>query len=486
MGDINFNQYTITQINDTDKELLLAYKLVLVPNKSYLNDTRALVEFKQVTFGEYPRNKVLSALDRAITECKIDHACYWAFQLLASGQASVLWDKLTGYVYKNINIANPGLPYWLLTHDMAWTRMITMKEYAKDGILQLRNNQLARNLITEMVAMACLSRKRKLDTLTLKIKEADFIIANFHAKCQVRNKIMISGLLGPNDPSEIRIAANEFCYNLVNKQLQEALYWLNWILFWEKINIKKYKVFVVQSRGIEGIQTADQKDVIWLVWSIIQQVKVKLLDAIRVSANNSGGMIAKLESQLDALWKLYLHKWKPANKMKKLPIIYWTLHMLIYPCDWQIPVIERPELFIKACAQSNLLFERIVSQCKLGFGTVTQSGPSLLDAKEEALRAQVSVNPTLTNKYGAKIIGDIGSGNGLGINVIIEDNYMIPPSVKLPAHNTDNEQEHDVSGDTQNNTKKNGRKNTAVEKDAVYSASMKKIDIVNSLDAYLL
>lgn len=467
MGDINFNQYTITQINDTDKELLLAYKLVLVPNKSYLNDTRALAEFKQFIFGGYPRNKVLSALDRSITECKIDHSCYWAFQLLASGQAVTLWDKLSNYIYKNINIANPLLPYWLLTHDIIWTRMITMKEYAKDGILQLRNNQIARNLITEMVAMACLSRKRKLDTLTLKIKDTDFIIANFHAKCQVRNNIMISGLLGPNDPSEIRIAANEFCYNLINKQLQEALYWLNWILFWEKINIKKYKVFVIQSRGIEGIQTVDQKDVIWLIWSIIHQVRVKILESARVSGLNAG----KMESQLDALWKLYLHKWKPANKMKKLPILYWTLHMLIYPCDWQIPVIERPELFIKACAQSNLLFERIVTQCKLGFGAVTQSGPSLLDVKEEAQRSQIA---TVTNKYNAKIIGDIGSNNIAGINVIVEDNYMIPENIKLPTH------------DEPNSLTKCGKKQKNGNKDDVYNTSMKKIDIVNSLDAYLL
>ncbi len=476
MGDINFNQYTITQINDSDKELLLAYKLVLVPNKSYLNDTRALAEFKQATFGGYPRNKVLSTLDKSITEGKIVHACYWAYQLLASGQAGALWDKLIGYIYKNINIANPLLPYWLLTHDITWTRMISMKEYAKEGILQLRNNQQARNLITEMVAMACLSRKRKLDTLTLKIKDTDFIIANFHAKCQVRNNIMISGLLGPNDPSEIRIAANEFCYNLVNKQLQEALYWLNWILFWEKINVKKYKIFVVQPRGIEGIQTADQKDVIWLVWSIIQQVKTKLLDSLRITTNTS---ITKIDSQLDALWKLYLHKWKPANKIKKLPIIYWTLQMLIYPCDWQIPVIERPELFIKACAQSNLLFERIVTQCKLGFGSVTQSGPSLLDIKEESLHAQTAINPMLTNKYGAKIIGDIGSSNGIGINVIIEDNYHAQP-VQLSQ------------SDAETNKRGNGKKantgfsDSKYSKDMDLSSSLKKIDIVNSLDAYLM
>jgi hypothetical protein len=237
----------------------------------------------------------------------------------------------------------------------------------------------------------------------------------------------------------------------------------------------------VQSRGIEGIQTVDQKDVIWLVWSIIQQVKTKLLDSIRVTANNTS--TAKLEGQLDALWKLYLHKWKPANKLKKLPIIYWTLQMLIYPCDWQIPVIERPELFIKACGQSNLLFERIVSQCKLGFGSVTQSGPSLLDIKEESRRAQTSINSTLTNKYGAKIVGDIGANRGL--NVIIEDNYK-QQTIQLPQESHDEYNDADVA------TQGNGKKWKGIGSDSKYSkttdlsSSLKKIDIVNSLDAYLL
>jgi hypothetical protein len=155
--------------------------------------------------------------------------------------------------------------------------------------------------------------------------------------------------------------------------------------------------------------------------------------------------------------------------------------MLIYPCDWQIPVIERPELFIKACAQSNLLFERIVSQCKLGFGAVTQSGPSLLDAKEEQKRMSTSINPTLTNKYGAKIVGDIGANHGL--NVIIEDNYKLQ-SVKLPQQsNMDMEPDDDEYSGKNIRQKKGAVKSN---NDSVLSASLKKIDIVNSLDAYLL
>jgi hypothetical protein len=248
-------------------------------------------------------------------------------------------------------------------------------------------------------------------------------------------------------------------------------------LFWEKINIKKYKTFIVQTRAIEGIQAVDQKDVIWLVWSIIQQVKSKLLQTLRVASTNTVP-VSKMEYQLDALWKLYLHKWKPASKSKKLPLIYWTLCMLIYPCDWQIPVIERPELYIKACAQSNLLFEKIVAQCKLGFGAVTHTGPSLLDMKDEQQRMATGIQPTLTGKYGAKIIGDIGANGGL--NVIIEDNYKAS-SIKLPVDSEPADMEEDVVAPT----KKGGKNKGGADNNPALSASMNKIAIVNKLDAYL-
>lgn len=465
---VNFNQFTITQINDKDKEALKAYKFVFVPNKSYLNDSRMLAEFKQITLGGYKRTEAFSLLDKAISSAKIEHACYWAYQLLASGQASVLWERLMSLVYKNINIGNPTVPGWILNKDIAWYRLISMKEYAKDGILLLRNNQLARNLITELVVMQCLSRKRKLDSLTLKIKDTDFIIANFHARCQVRNNIMIAGLLGPNDPSEIRIAANEFCYNLVNKQIQETMYWLNWILYWEKINVKKYKTFFIQSRAIDGIQAIDQRDVIWLVWSIIQQVKSKLLQAQRV--NNVAGT-ELLEANCDSLWNLYLHKWKPAAKSRKLPIIYWMIHMLVYPCDWSIPVIERFDVFIKACANTNLMFEKIVGQCKFG-NEYTLAGPTLLDMKDEQINMATSITP-ITEKYGAKIMGDIGANSGL--NVIIEDNYKRPESL-----------DRDEPDEDEPLTNSRGAKQKKGDKSSALTSSMNKLSIVNQLDAYLM
>ena len=453
---INFDQFTITQINDKDKELLLAYKLVIVPNKSYLQDTRAVTEFKQYTLGNLPKQKVFGALDKCITGAKIDQACYCAFQLLASGQANILWDRLMLYIYKNINIANPNLPSWLLSKDIIWQRISSMREYWKEGILQLRNNQLARNIIAELVTMACLSRKRKLDTLSIKIKETDFIIANFHEKCKVRNNIMIGGLLGPNDPSEIRISANEFCYNLVNKQIQETLYWLHWILYWEKINIKKYKSFTVQARGIEGIQAIDQRDVIWLVWSIIQQIK---------SRNQ---LVTVALDTIDSLWKLYLHKWKPSLKAKKMPLIYWAIHILVYPCDWQIAVIEKPDVYIKSVASNNLLFEKMVCQCKSGYGTVTQYGPSLLDVAQ----------PVVGGSGGPKILNDIGAN--FGLNVIIEDNYKKPSRLKYavtPNGGDDDEEEYPV-------TKSSNKKTDTVE--SAFSESMNKLAIMSKLDAYLL
>ena len=42
-----------------------------------------------------------------------------------------------------------------------------MKSYNKDSQLQLRNNQEMRHLIVELVTIITLSRKRKLENMTL-------------------------------------------------------------------------------------------------------------------------------------------------------------------------------------------------------------------------------------------------------------------------------------------------------------------------------
>lgn len=369
---MNFEEFTITQIAERDKSLIQTYNFILAPSKYQLIDTRRHNDFKLTTLGGYPRSKIPAAMEKAIYSGKIEHACYWAFQLLASGMPITLWDRLLNYAYKNVNVGNPKLPRWLLEKTTAWQRILIRKDFAGPNIINARNLQQIRHIITEIIVVLSMSRKRKLDMLNTKIKEVDFIISNFQDRCINRNNNIISALLGDNDPSEIKLSANEFAVNLGMRNMQGALYWLHWILYWERINIKRFKSFTIQARIIEGIPQTDIRDVIWLIWSIIHQTRARvILDTKHTLPTNELG---QLERQLDALWAMYIHKWKPSFKSKRLPLIYWSLHYLINPVDWSSEVIDRLDILVKATANTNMMFEKIKIQCNQNNGIHLPSG----------------------------------------------------------------------------------------------------------------
>lgn len=454
----SFEEFTITQIAERDKTLLKNYDLVLAPSKYHLIDSRGPQDFKITTLGGYPKSKVAAAMEKAISTGKIEHACYWAFQLLASGAAQPVWDRLLGFAYKQVNIGNAKLPRWLLEQTTSWQRIFGRKQLTGPNIINARNLQQIRNTITEMVVVLTLSRKRRQDSLAIKIKETDFIISNFQDRCTNRNNIIIQALLGENDPSEIRLAANEFAFNLGIKNMQGALYWLNWILYWERINIKRFKSFTVQARAIEGIPQTDIRDVIWLIWSIIHQIRARVLQ--ENSIGRPAGETGNLERQLDALWAMYIHRWKPSCKGKRLPLIIWSIHYLIYPVDWTGEVIDRLDVFVKAVANVNLMFDKMRTQCNGGgLGQRALAGPSLLDNLHAS-------NQTIGN-LGAQQQHAFPTPS---IDVIIKNNYKMPEK-----------QEEEMLAAREEIKKKKAAK--AAGKLPADSAA--KLDIMSRLDRYL-
>ena len=269
---------------------------------------------------------------------------------------------------------------------------------------------------------------------------------------------MISGLLGDNDPSEIRLAANEFCFNMVNKNMQGTLYWLNWILYWERINVKKFKQpFIIQSREVEGIPYNETRDVIWLLWSIVHQVRVRVVRDYR-GQMHPAKEIDLLEAQLDSLWKTYIFKWKSGAKSKRLPLLIWSLHYLIYPIDWSIEVIPRLDTYVKAVANVNLMFEKMKVQCRSSQGPYTSG--SLFDSMKPP--------PSTTS---ARIMDNIGSNNGL--NIIIEDHFNTNPGSSQSTAPI-------ISDD-----KRSEGKRTIDKKNVGHAQSLEKMEIMQKLDRYL-
>lgn len=370
-----FQKYSIMQVATDSEAATAGYKFITAPPISQIQDARGLQDFKQFTLGGHKRQDALSGLDKSLGQGQIEMACYWAIQLLCSGAATQLWDRLMLYAVKQINIGCPRLPQWIASKARCWQRMLAgKKEFIKAGILHVRNLQQFRNIIVEMVVVLCQARKRKLDTGSVKITDQDFIVATFTNKCVARKTNYLDGLVGANDTREIIIAANEFYHHLLNKDIDHTIYWLQWILHWEKQNIKRFKSFQVQARQIEGISDAHQRDVIWLIWSIFHQVRQRMLSSTRQQSLATGmgntstitgqQQLTLLEMQLNSLWDMYIQDWKPGAKARKLPLLIWSIQYLVYPLDWTIPVIPNLGTFVKASASINRMFTKIAqTQC---------------------------------------------------------------------------------------------------------------------------
>ena len=117
----------------------------------------------------------------------------------------------------------------------------------------------------------------------------------------------------------------------------------------KKINIKKYKLFQVQARSIEGIANEHQRDVSWLIWSVIQFASSELSS---ITDTNK-------EKQLKSLWLLYIFNWKPGCKSKRLSIIIWYCSLLISPfSDYSTPVISNMKIYIKVISNVNLMLRK--------------------------------------------------------------------------------------------------------------------------------
>ena len=75
-----------------------------VPRSCSIEDPR--VNFKIKTYNEYKKTSVFTSLLKSIGESRLEEACHWTAELVASGYVIELFDKLLIYSSKNINIKN--------------------------------------------------------------------------------------------------------------------------------------------------------------------------------------------------------------------------------------------------------------------------------------------------------------------------------------------------------------------------------------------
>jgi hypothetical protein len=383
-NQINTSKFTYTKINQTNDTTSQTNNLLIpsVSEQSQIHDTRRLKDFKDQSFGGYNRGNVSTALDKSLLTDKTEASLHWCAQLLASGISNQLWEKLIVFAIKHINIYNPKLPEFILNRTMDWYSITDNPKFSKDAVLTLRNHSTIRLLLCEFVSIIVLAKKRKLNALP-RVKKEEFVIDTFKSRLEAPNNAICESLFIDGDPSEIRIAINELAFQLHNSNSGKSLYWLNWIVEWEKINTKKYGKYECGQRNLEGVDAKYFKDVVWFLWAVINKI-----NGIKNSSRSYMGSVSIADKQIQSLFKLYKYKFTPGSKTRKLNYVIMAILYLTEMIDWETPLIDRP----------NLLFQNLLGYDKIFAGMKSQQ-----------------VTNTANNEL---------------MNIVVENNYMIPEKHK--------------------------------------------------------
>ena len=311
-------------------------------NKVYaIQDNRIQKDFSDKTFSGYKKKDVLAIFDKSLLESKTENVCNWSTELVISGYIDNLWERIIVFASKYININIPNISFHIFNR---FSRFIKLKnqEHYKNNLLELRNNQIVRNHICELVCILSQAQKQKYSNLK-KISNSEFQFENLKSKILSENDRLINRVFDKNDPKEIKIILNEFYNSLDTNNLRNALYWLSWLIEWEKLNIKKFGNYKCGFRKISGVDAKFHTDLVWIIWEII----------LKVSLHKDIDFINK---QIQSLYQLYKYNFASSKKTKRLPLIIHSIKLLIERYSVSQPLINKNCVLIQACGKINYIY----------------------------------------------------------------------------------------------------------------------------------
>lgn len=319
----------------------------MIPIEYQINDTRDTKELSKISFSGFSIKDVVNALNKSLMNCKIEEAVHWSVELLLSGQSEKFWEKIFSISLKNININNPKIPNFLFKRYSKFVKLKikysgSTKSTNIAGFLSLRNSQTVRNMFCEVCVIICNSTKLKALT-TPKIKEGDFNSHFIKTKIVANKANIVNDKLKYGDPEELRIPLNEFNFCLKTRKWELCIYWLAWILEWERRNTKKDKYYICGFRKIEGLSEKYCTDVIWIIWEIIIKEIVLLRD------DNAS-------TQIFSLFKLYKFDFKPTKKSKRVFFILYAIKYFTEIYSFKQDIIPNYYQLIQACSNINIMF----------------------------------------------------------------------------------------------------------------------------------
>ena len=307
-----------------------------------INDVRD--SFKNITFSKFQKSKARYELIKSLCDEKIENACYWSAEFICSGHYLELWDIILYFVYKYIHNGNPKLALYL---NMRYNNFETLINNGySQNILVLRNNDKIRRLFCEIICVLCYSLKKNVICEIKLDKHESFDIASMSERFKPPNVSYIEYILKDDDPKELIIPMNELVYNLINKNIINVYYWLEWIIEYENICKKKKKKCACENRSFAP--KGSSHDIIWIIWDILLYYSDPSLTnrTYNIHSNNNNNNNKNNEIKykiIKSLLELFVIKYCNNVKKKRKFIMYFAFALLIEQNPLNSAIITHPE-----------------------------------------------------------------------------------------------------------------------------------------------
>lgn len=295
-----------------------------------ITDIRTTKDFVSngLTFSMYKKTKVIQELLQSLINNKIENSLYWSSELICSSYFTELWEIIILYLSKYIHIGNPKLPIYIEKRFNQFKTIVNT--HYLDNEIDMRNNHNIRKIFSEIIIILCLSKnKNKYQQVNINYIE-DFDYSSLTLKLKSPNTEYAKSIIKPNDPQEIHIFINEFCFHISEhyKNSSMAFYWIEWFLVYDKLCKSNKNDCLCANRDFIKVQDKYKNDIIWIIW-----------DAIFQECKKRNNII--LFKILNSLLTIYSIKFTSINKKKRRYVLYFAVSLLTDPIDYSIEINDK-------------------------------------------------------------------------------------------------------------------------------------------------
>lgn len=305
-----------------------------------INDVRLATDFKSVTFSKFKKTDVRSQLIQSMKNGRLEPACYWCAELVCAGHFMEIWEIILHYAGKHIHLGNPKVVSYLEMRFAIFKNIVTQGQFLNE--LQLRNNPTIRKLFAEIITVLTVSnRKHSFEPLKIN-REEEFDMTQMPERLKAPSVEYAIPVFKKDDPRELFIAINEFCYHLSPDATTTigASYWIEWMIDFEAICKKKKTPCICDRRLDVPVEKKLQGDVVWILWDALFYYCEK--------KNNP--FIDKLMRGLRAIFCI---KYTTASCKKRRFLLYFAVALLKETVPTNIDLIS---------VQNKLVLENILSK----------------------------------------------------------------------------------------------------------------------------